>query len=173
MGNYLGHTVGHGKLSVPECRVTALREFRQPVTKRDLRAFLGTAGYYRRFVKNFATIALPLIDATKKNGPTKIVWDDGMLGAFNILCNSLSDLSALVIPNQDDDFLLQTDASGRGIGAVLRSAVVVMSYLWDTTLRNSCRRRQGIQSLSCSASRWLEEWNTLKYTGIRSADRPP
>lgn len=116
---YLGHTVGHGKLSVPDCRVAALRKFRQPVTKRDLRAFLGTAGYYRRFIKNFATIALPLTDATKKNAPTKISWDEDMLSAFSILCNSLSDFSALVIPKPDDKFLLQTDASGRGIGAVL------------------------------------------------------
>ena len=116
---YLGHTVGHGKLSVPECRVVTLRKFHQPVTKHDLRAFLGTVGYYRRFIKDFATIALPLTDATKKNAPTKISWDKGMLSAFSYLCNSLSDHSALVIPNQDDNFLLQTDASGRGIAAVL------------------------------------------------------
>ena len=116
---YLGHTVGKGKLSVPECRVGSLRKFQQPVTKRDVRAFLGTVGYYRRFIKSFASIALPLTDATKKSAPTRITWDETTLSAFRTLYHSLSDLSALVISKQDDSFLLQTDASGGGIGAVL------------------------------------------------------
>ena len=134
---YLGHSVGHGKLSIPECRVAALREFHQPVTKRDLRAFLGTAGYYRRFIKDFAAVALPLTDATKKIATTKVSWNDGMLGAFNFLRNFLSNLSALVIPTSDDDFLLQTDASGRGIGV---SVAMALSYLWGTFPRNSHQR---------------------------------
>ena len=51
---YLGHAVGHGEISIPEARVAALRNFQRPVTKSDLRAFLGTVGYYRRFVPEFA-----------------------------------------------------------------------------------------------------------------------
>ena len=51
---YLGHTVGYGLVQVPEARVLALKNFRFPVNKKQLRSFLGTAGYYRRFIPGFS-----------------------------------------------------------------------------------------------------------------------
>lgn len=116
---YLGYMVGQGKVSVPEARVVALRNFQKPVTKSDLRAFLGTVGYYRRFIPDFAQHAYPLTEATKKAAPNIVVWSDIMYVAFCFLCNVLSDASVVVIPCSSDEFLLQTDASGKGIGAVL------------------------------------------------------
>ena len=115
---YLGHAVGLGKISVPEARVAALRNFRKPVTKADLRAFLGTIGYYRRFVPQFSQRAVPLTEATKKAAPNVLAWSDSMYDAFVYLCNVLSDVSVLFIPHMSDKFLLQTDASTKGIGAV-------------------------------------------------------
>ena len=79
---YLGHAVGLGKISVPEARVTALRNFRKPVTKADLRAFLGTIGYYRRFVPQFSQRAVPLTEATKKAAPNVLAWSDSMYDAL-------------------------------------------------------------------------------------------
>lgn len=52
--SYLGHMVGVDHISVPEARVLAIKEFRKPKSKKDLRAFLGTVGYYRRFIPDFA-----------------------------------------------------------------------------------------------------------------------
>ena len=108
---YLGYMVGHGKVSVPEARVVALRNFQKPVTKTDLRAFLGTVGYYRRFIQDFAQRAYPLTEATKKAAPNIVVWNDCMYIAFCYLCNVAS---VVFIPCASDEFLLQTDASGSG-----------------------------------------------------------
>ena len=110
---YLGHAVGHGKISIPEARVAALRNFQRPVTKSDLRAFLGTVGYYRRFVPEFAQRAFPLTEATKKTAPNILVWNDNMYDAFAYFCDMLSDKSVLFIPHLSDKLLLQTDASSR------------------------------------------------------------
>ena len=59
---YLGHVVGEGKVSVPEARVAAIRNFKKPHTKSDLRAFLGTVGYYRKFIRDYAQVAHPLTE---------------------------------------------------------------------------------------------------------------
>ena len=76
---YLGHEVGGGVVRVPELRVKAIKDFRLPRTKRDLRAFLGTVGYYRRFVPEFGGRAQPLNHALRKEVPEVIDWDVGKL----------------------------------------------------------------------------------------------
>ena len=116
---YLGHQVGHGKISVPEARVAALRNYARPKTKHDVRAFLGTSGYYRRFIQDYATMARSLIEATKKAAPNNVLWTEEISSSFSTLCNTLSDFCTLTIPCGSDTFVLQTDASGFGIGAVL------------------------------------------------------
>ena len=115
---YLGHTVGKGIVSIPEAKVEAMKNFKKPKTKSDLRAFLGTIGYYRRFVPGFAQ-AHPLTEATKMIAPNTINWNKEMYDAFKELCSILCTATKLHIPSQHDEFILHTDASGRGLGAVL------------------------------------------------------
>ncbi len=107
------------KVSVPECKVKSIRELVNPVTKKDLQSFLGTTGYYRKFIQDYSSRAHNLTEATKKAAPAKIMWSDDMYDAFLYLCRALSDCCMLHIPVSYDKFLLQTDASGRGIGAIL------------------------------------------------------
>ena len=116
---YLGHLIGKGQVAVPEHRVSAMKEYRQPKSKRDMRAFLGSAGYYRRFVPGFAKMSCLLTPATSKPAPSVVCWDDGMLEAFHNLCVSLCNMCVLIVPSLEDCFCLNTDASGRGIGATL------------------------------------------------------
>lgn len=116
---YLGHRVGHRKISIPECRVEAIQNFERPVTKRDMRAFLGTAGYYQDFSEGLLSKTGLLTDATKKAAPNRIKWTEKLCESFNDVRKVLSNSSALVIPRSDDTFVLQTDASKRGLGAVL------------------------------------------------------
>ena len=71
---YLGQVVGEGKVSVPEARVAAIRNFRKPHSKSDLRSFLGTVGYYRKFIRDYSKIAHPLTEATKKSAPNVLCW---------------------------------------------------------------------------------------------------
>ena len=82
---YLGHEVGLGKVGVPEARVKALKNFKRPIRKRDLRAFLGTVGYYHRFIPSYAKWADPLNKALCKEALNLIMWDDRQIDCFNHL----------------------------------------------------------------------------------------
>ena len=101
------------------CARVHIRQFRKPRTKSDLRAFLGTVGYYRRFIRDYSTHAFPLTEATKNASPNVVAWNIPMYDAFQYMCNVLCDVSVLFLPTLSDVFVLQTDASGRGVGAVL------------------------------------------------------
>ena len=72
---------------MPNHRVEDMEKYRQPVTKRELRAFLDSTGYYRRFVTNFANHSALLTPATSNTAPGKVVWTADMLRAFDNLRN--------------------------------------------------------------------------------------
>ena len=86
---YPRHHVGMGKVRMPEVRVRVMKDYVRP-TSQGLRAFLVTAGYYRRFVPDFSRWAGPLFGALKKGSPVKIVWGESMSDAFVYLTNALS-----------------------------------------------------------------------------------
>jgi hypothetical protein len=117
--NCLGHIVGDEQLKPDSEKVTVIKQAPRPITKKQLRSFLGLVGFYRKFVPNFAYIALPLTDLTKKGSPTKIAWDQCHELAFQTLKSALTHCPILKLPDIQDVFILQTDASDRGLGAVL------------------------------------------------------
>ena len=117
--DYLGHRVGCGKVAVSEHRVVAMAEYRQPVRRKDLRSFLGSIGYYRCFIPNFAKFSSLLTPATSVKAPGTVRWTPEMLGAFHSLRKSLCDFCVLTVSSVHDVFELHTDASGQGIGSVL------------------------------------------------------
>ena len=116
---YLGHLVGSGTVAVPSDRVTTMSKFVRPTTKKGLCSFLGTISYYRKFIRKIAEYTALLTPATTKTAPSNIQWDDGMVSAFYHLCSVLSNACMLTVPTSQDEFVLQTDASVLGVGAVL------------------------------------------------------
>ena len=139
---YLGHLIGMGVLAVPEHRATAMAEFVRPRTKGQLRAFLGSVGYYRQFVQGFAQLSSRLTPATSKFSPNVVTWETGMLEAFNTLRVSLCQCCVLTVPGEEDVFSLHTDASGRGIGAtlnVLREGVEMPVAFFSKQLQGAQR----------------------------------
>ena len=116
---YLGHLIGGGQVAVPRHRATAMEEYKQPKTRKDMRSFLGAMSYYRRFIKGFADYSSVLSPATSKTAPNVIDWSSAMLDAFNHLRCKLVSVCMLTIPSQEDVFCLHTDASGMGVGATL------------------------------------------------------
>ena len=84
-----------------------------------MRAFLGLTGYYRKFIQGYATIAAPLTNLTKKNAPNRVEWTSQCDYAFRSLKTMLCSSPVLRSPDFTSEFILQTDASDRGIGAVL------------------------------------------------------
>ena len=116
---YLGHVIGGGEVSPDPFKLEAVSAFPKPVTKKDVRAFLGLAGYYRRFIPSFSEITAPLSDLTKKNLPEIVKWDESCNKAFQTAKEALTNKPVLRNPDYSREFILQIDASSRGIGAVL------------------------------------------------------
>ncbi|XP_065921959.1 uncharacterized protein [Magallana gigas] len=75
---FLGHTIGSGKIKPMMSKVEAIQNFPIPTTKKKVKSFLGMIGFYRKFIPNFATVALPLTDLTRRRTPNKIKWTDDL-----------------------------------------------------------------------------------------------
>ena len=116
---FLGHIVGKGKVSPAALKVKAVQDFVFPRTKRQVRQFLGLTGYYRRFIPNYSDHAYNLTEATRKLAPDRVRQTSALLDEFMYLKNMLCDIPSLTLPVPSDRFILQTDASGVGLGAVL------------------------------------------------------
>ena len=116
---YLGHVIGGGELAVPAHRAAAMASYIRPRTKKQLRSFLGAAGYYRQFVEGFARLSAVLTPSTSKAAPSIVSWTVEGQEAFERIKVSLVNCVCLTIPSQEDAFILHTDASGAGIGATL------------------------------------------------------
>ncbi len=116
---FLGHVIGDGMMKVPEARIKAIENHPVPRTKKQLRAFLGLIGYYRRFVEGFHGWSSLLTPHTAKTSPGEVQWTSPMLEAFSKLCVSLCNHVCLNVPCKGDEFCLECDASASGVGAVL------------------------------------------------------
>uniref|UniRef100_A0A3P9J3I3 Gypsy retrotransposon integrase-like protein 1 n=1 Tax=Oryzias latipes TaxID=8090 RepID=A0A3P9J3I3_ORYLA len=114
---FLGHRIGSEGISTLEEKVQAVRDWPTPTTLRDLKSFLGLASYYRRFVRGFSCIAAPLFHLQKKD--CDFVWTQECEQAFSSLKKALTNSPILTPPDPKLPFILDTDASDVGMGAVL------------------------------------------------------
>ena len=114
---YLGHKVGHGKISPAEAKIHDIQAFPAPTNVKGLRRFLGMAGYYRKFCPDYSEIATPLTDLLKKG--RRFTWNDECERAFDSIKARLSQGPVLKAPDFEKPFVLEVDASDRGIGAIL------------------------------------------------------
>ncbi|BFZ04571.1 hypothetical protein BsWGS_07610 [Bradybaena similaris] len=114
---YLGFVINQQGVLPDEEKVRAIKEIPAPQTVREVRAFLGFAGYYRIFVPNYSQIAEPLVDLTRKYA--KFSWTSECQKAFDFLKNSFGVVPLLSHPNPNKGYTLYTDASDTTIGACL------------------------------------------------------
>lgn len=114
--DYLGHTISSNGVEMDKAKVQAVLDWPSPQTITQLRVFLGLTGYYRRFIKSYAQLAFPLTNLLKKDS---FEWNMQTETAFINLKNAITSAPVLDLPNFSQPFVLETDASGTGVGAVL------------------------------------------------------
>eukprot|EP00896_Chara_braunii_P016319 GBG74195.1 hypothetical protein CBR_g17907 [Chara braunii] len=114
---YLGHEVSAEGIRPEDAKVASIRDWPRPQTVTEVRSFLGMCGYYRNFVNNYSTVASPLTDLTRLD--TLWDWSDECEGAFKRLKHALMNHEVLMVPDPQKPFIITTDASQYGIGAVL------------------------------------------------------
>ena len=114
---FLGHVVGQGQVKPVTAKVEAIAHFPIPTSRKELMRFLGMAGYYRKFCKNFSSVAAPLTNLLRKDQP--YVWGDDCQEAFTKIKSLLLSAPVLVTSDYHKPFKLQVDGSDRGAGAVL------------------------------------------------------
>lgn len=113
---YLGHVISYDGVRVDETKVAAIREWPQPISTRAVRGFLGLSGYYRKFIKDYVVIATPLTNILRK---TAFTWGEEAETAFTTLKKALTEAPLLSLPDFGQTFVVECDALGSGIGAVL------------------------------------------------------
>lgn len=114
---FLGHRIGREGLSVDPQKIDAVKQWPAPTNVSELRSFLGLAGYYRRFISNYSSTALPLTELTKDEVEWK--WQDDQSGAFDALKRQLGTAPVLLLANPELPYVIHCDASGFAVGACL------------------------------------------------------
>lgn len=123
---FLGHIVSSEGIKVDPQKVEVVKKWPRPMTPTDIRSFLGLAGYYRRFVENFSSIAAPLTRLTQKK--TKFLWSETCEGSFEKLKDRLTSAPVLTLPEGTEGFVVYCDASRVGLGCVLMQHGKVVAY---------------------------------------------
>ena len=114
---YLGHVISRSGIATDPKKTEKVASWPTSTSKSEVQKFLGFTGYYRRFVKDFASVARPLHRLTERN--TSFLWTDDCQRAFDELRQRLCSAPVLAFPDFTRQFILDTDASDVGIGAVL------------------------------------------------------
>lgn len=123
--NYLGHIITTEGVKPDPEKLVAVKNWPQPKTVKQVRAFLGLTGYYRRFISRYAQIASPLTELLKKGG---FVWGDTAEEAFELLKEALVSAPVLAYPDFSLPFIVETDACNIGVGAVLAQLEHPVAY---------------------------------------------
>jgi hypothetical protein len=113
----LGHVISSAGVATDDSKISAVRDWPTPTDAKQLRSFLGLAGYYRKFVRNYASISKPLTALLTKFTP--YIWTPATDLAFRILKEALVSAPVLALPDFAAQFTIETDTCEYGIGAVL------------------------------------------------------
>lgn len=144
---YLGHIVSANGVATDPQKILKTQEWPVPTSVSEVRQFVGLASYYRRFIRDFAAVACPLYELTKKNASFR--WTPPCQEAFEKLKNLLTSAPILGYPRDRGELILDTDASNVGIGSVLSQVqdgeervLAYGSRRLSTTEQNYCTTRR-------------------------------
>ena len=115
--DFLGYVISSQGIAMEQNKVQQILNWPPPATVKQIRQFLGLAGFYRQFINNFSGVASPLSSLMKTNTP--FVWTSECDKAFNQLKQCISSEPVLMLPREREPFTIHTDASRFAIGGVL------------------------------------------------------
>ena len=118
----MGHVLSEAGVRPDESKVEKVKNWPIPRKVTEIKAFLGLAGYYRRFIKDFSKISQMMRHLEKKNVP--FLWEDKQQEAFVKLKEALIQKPILQYRKFDSPFILTTDASNTSIGSVLSQGII-------------------------------------------------
>ncbi len=152
---FLGHVVSPTGVSTDPEKLRAIRDWPTPTKTKDVRSFLGFCSYYRKFIQGFAGIASPLHQLTEKDRPFH--WTPEADKAFQDLKDMFTSPPVLIYPTTNDPFVLDTDASGTGLGSVLAQvkegkehAVAYFSKVFSRAEKQYCVTRRELLAIVAS-----------------------
>ncbi|KAG5540501.1 hypothetical protein RHGRI_020647 [Rhododendron griersonianum] len=123
---FLGHVVSEKGISVDKSKVEAVMDWKRPKTVFEIRSFLGLAGYYRRFIQDFSTLAKHMTRLTQKG--VKFDWNEACEKSFQELKRRLTSAPILIVPERNVGYAVYCDASKEGLGCVLMQNGKVIAY---------------------------------------------
>uniref|UniRef100_A0A3P9HSL7 Gypsy retrotransposon integrase-like protein 1 n=1 Tax=Oryzias latipes TaxID=8090 RepID=A0A3P9HSL7_ORYLA len=115
--SFLGFIIDSGNIRPDPAKITAVTSWEPPKSRKQLQRFLGFANFYRRFIRNYSSIAAPLTQLTSINTP--FIWTSEAQSAFDKLKNLFTTAPILIQPDPRRQFIVEVDASDSGVGAVL------------------------------------------------------
>lgn len=151
---YLGYVVGEQGLQVDPDKIKCILDIPSPKSVSEVRRFIGVVAWYRRFVPNFSSLIAPITELLKKT--KKFIWSEACEEAFRKVKEQLVSAPILSCPDFDFPFIVHTDASGFGLGAVLTQEIngesKVVAYLSRSL--NRCERNYSTTERECLAVLW-------------------
>jgi hypothetical protein len=123
---FLGHVIPQGGIAVNQSKVEAIQNWTRPKNISEVRSSLGLAGYYRRFIRIFSQLALPLTQLTREEVPFE--WNEDCEKSFKILKEKLTQAPVLTIPDPEKKYTVFFDASSKGLSCVLLQERSVVAY---------------------------------------------
>jgi len=123
---YLGCIITPKGVKVDQEKIQAMLNWSRPTNISELRGFLGLTGYYRKFLRNYGVLARPLTILLRKG---QFCWNDEAEATFADLKKAMTSTPTLIMPNFDEPFIIESDASGDGIGAVLSQQGRLIAFM--------------------------------------------
>jgi len=154
--HYLGHIVSGEGVGLDPEKIAIMLQWPSPKNLKQLRGFLGLTGFYRKFVRGYACIASPLTALPKKDS---FKWSEEAQLAFDKLKMAMTATPVLRLPNFEEDFLLETDASGSGRGVVLSQQGHPICYFSKQFCLKLLSASTDVRKL-CAITSAVKKWRT-------------
>ena len=159
---FLGNKIGNGWRSPTDEKVKKIKEFPVPTCKKELDSFLGVAGQYRSLIKNFSEKAQPLQELKNSlTGNRKLIWKPKHEQAMRCLKEELTKAPVVALPDVTKPFIVRTDASNHGMGAVLmqeidghRRVIEYASTQFDDTQKRYPTIEQEATAILWAVNKW-------------------